>query len=152
MREFCLEMISRKSGHIVTVGSVVGQLHVAQLSSYCASKAAAGALLEALCTDLHRVGKTGIYTTLICPGHVNTEMFQNIFIRFPWLTPTWTAERTADGIIDAILKKKPVAYLPRRYFFAVVLKHFLPTKVYWIMHNFLKTHHGMDDHTGKKLV
>ena len=56
------------------------------------------------------------------------------------------------GIIDAIRRKQPVAYLPRRYFFAVVLKHFLPTKVYWLMHNFLKTHHGMDTFEGKKLI
>ncbi|XP_063720277.1 epidermal retinol dehydrogenase 2-like [Symsagittifera roscoffensis] len=153
IKAFLPDMIARKSGHIVTVGSVVSQLAVAQLPAYCTSKAAAGALLEAVSTDLHRMGgNRGIYTTLICPGHIDTEMFRNVFIRFPSLTPTWSADRAAQGIIDAIRRKQPVAYLPRRYFFAVVLKHFLPTKVYWLMHNFLKTHHGMDTFEGKKLI
>ena len=92
------DMIARKSGHIVTVGSVVSQLAVAQLPAYCTSKAAAGALLEAVSTDLHRMGgNRGIYTTLICPGHIDTEMFRNVFIRFPSLTPTWSADRAAQG-------------------------------------------------------
>jgi len=145
-------MIARKSGHIVTIGSIVAQLPIAQTPAYCASKAAAGALLEAVSADLHRMGIKGITTTLVCPGHISSDMFRNVFIRFPFLTPTLSPDIVAQSVLDAMIAKQPVVYLPRRYFFAVALKHFLPTKVYWLLHSFLKTHHGMDTFEGKKLI
>ena len=145
-------MIARKSGHIVTIGSVVGQLPVANMPAYCASKAAAGALLEAVSADLHKMGVKGVTTTLVCPGHLDTAMFRNIFIRFPLLTPSLSAEFLTKLVMEAIQNKRPVVYFPKRYFLAVVCKNFLPTRVYWLMHNFLKTHHGMDTFNGKKLI
>ncbi|KAG8957666.1 hypothetical protein FRC03_009923, partial [Tulasnella sp. 419] len=76
LRAFLPEMIQQKSGHVVTVSSILGLAAAAQMSDYCASKAALVALHESLRYELDKKHNTpNIRTTLLLPGLLQTPMF-----------------------------------------------------------------------------
>jgi short-subunit dehydrogenase len=79
LKAFLPSLLKQKSGHIVTVSSAMGLTGVAQMSDYCASKAALVNLHESLRYELNkRYNCPSIRTTLICPGHVHTQMFKTV--------------------------------------------------------------------------
>jgi 3-hydroxy acid dehydrogenase/malonic semialdehyde reductase len=63
-------MVSRKSGHIINIGSIAGQEVYPNGNVYCASKHAVEALTKAMRIDLNPFG---IKVSEINPGLVNTE-------------------------------------------------------------------------------
>jgi len=79
LKAFLPGMIERKTGHIVTVSSILGHAGVAQMSDYCASKAALISLNASLRYELdQRYKAPGIRTTLLEIGHVLTPLFRTI--------------------------------------------------------------------------
>ena len=72
-RLFIPQMISKKHGHIVNIGSVAGHWVYQKGNVYCASKHAVKALSESLRYDLHG---SGIRVTEVSPGMVKTEFGQ----------------------------------------------------------------------------
>ncbi|EGF99603.1 uncharacterized protein MELLADRAFT_45702 [Melampsora larici-populina 98AG31] len=92
LKAFLPKMIELKQGHIVTVASVLGTIGVCQASDYCASKAACSSLHDSLRLELdHRHQCSGVRTTLVSPGRLETKMFgalrpQNRFL-FPQVAP-----------------------------------------------------------------
>jgi len=85
LKAFLPSLLKNKSGHIVTMSSALGMTGVAQMSDYCASKAAVIGLHESLRYELDKKHKCPqIRTTLVCPGHVLTPMFRTVtFPKFP---------------------------------------------------------------------
>ena len=63
-------MVSRKSGHIINIGSIAGKEVYPQGNVYCASKYAVDALTKGMRLDL---APYGIKVSEINPGLVNTE-------------------------------------------------------------------------------
>lgn len=63
-------MISRKSGHIINIGSTAGKEVYPNGNVYCASKHAVDALNEGMRIDLH---VHGIKVGAVNPGHTQTE-------------------------------------------------------------------------------
>jgi 3-hydroxy acid dehydrogenase/malonic semialdehyde reductase len=63
-------MVTRKSGHIINIGSVAGKEAYAKGNVYCASKFAVDALSRGMRLDLNEYG---IKVSAINPGAVNTE-------------------------------------------------------------------------------
>ncbi len=63
-------MVTRKSGHIINIGSISGKKVYPNGSVYCATKHAVRALSEGMRMDLLPFG---IRVTEICPGAVETE-------------------------------------------------------------------------------
>jgi NAD(P)-dependent dehydrogenase (short-subunit alcohol dehydrogenase family) len=65
-------MIARKcAGRIINIASVAGLRVLAQLSTYCMSKAAAIQMTKALA---HEWGRYNINVNAICPGYIETGM------------------------------------------------------------------------------
>ncbi|KAG9218830.1 hypothetical protein CCMSSC00406_0001056 [Pleurotus cornucopiae] len=84
LKAFLPGMIEAKSGHIFTMSSVMGLVGSAQMTDYCASKAALVLLNESLRYELDKRYKCPqIRTTLITPGHVLTPLFSTTRL------PTW---------------------------------------------------------------
>ncbi|TMW55732.1 hypothetical protein Poli38472_010614 [Pythium oligandrum] len=72
-------------GLIVSVSSVMGLITGANLTDYCASKAAVCAFIESLRLELWRDGyRRHIRTLLVCPNAVDTGMFQGIMEGSDW--------------------------------------------------------------------
>src|SRR6202022_2074551 len=69
-RAFLPEMIKRKSGRILNVGSTAGFQPGPFMAVYYASKAFVNSFTEALAYELHG---TGVTATVSCPGATATE-------------------------------------------------------------------------------
>ncbi|KAG0146863.1 hypothetical protein CROQUDRAFT_700925 [Cronartium quercuum f. sp. fusiforme G11] len=79
LKAFLPEMIAQKTGHVVTIASVLGSIGVSQASDYCASKAASISLHNSLRLELDsRHNCPRVRTTLVTPGRLETKMFQKI--------------------------------------------------------------------------
>ncbi|NDV79905.1 SDR family NAD(P)-dependent oxidoreductase [Dysgonomonas sp. 511] len=63
-------MVSRKSGHIINIGSIAGKAVYPNGAVYCATKYAVNALHQGMRIDLLPFG---IRVTQVCPGAVDTE-------------------------------------------------------------------------------
>ena len=66
-------MAEKRRGYIFTISSICGKEAYAEISAYCASKFAAVGFTESL---LKEGLASGIRTTSICPGMVDTEMVE----------------------------------------------------------------------------
>ncbi|ODO09319.1 hypothetical protein I350_02919 [Cryptococcus amylolentus CBS 6273] len=82
LKAFLPAMLRKGQGHIITVSSLLGLLGAAQMSDYCASKAALISLHQTLRFELDNRYKTpAIRTTLVLPAYILTALFDRI--RFP---------------------------------------------------------------------
>lgn len=93
-------MRSRGRGHVVTVGSVADHVAFPENGAYSAGKYGVRALHEVLREELRR---TGVRTTLVSPGAVDTPLWEAIDrARHPGL-PIRAAMLSAEAVADAIL-------------------------------------------------
>lgn len=103
IKEFLPNMIERRSGHIVTIASVLGHVGVSRVSDYCASKAAAILLHRSLRQELNTIyNSPTIRTTLVCPGYINTKLFENVKMRGEFFFPRLSAHEVMKKIVQAI--------------------------------------------------
>ncbi|EMD40937.1 hypothetical protein CERSUDRAFT_149498 [Gelatoporia subvermispora B] len=125
LKAFLPEMIKQNAGHIVNVASVAGYVGMAQMTDYCASKAALISLHESLRYELdHQYRAPGVRTTLLVAGHVFTRLFSTVRLSQSWLyrffVPSVPPVDVAKAVIAALDDQHSrVLYLP---FYA----HFVP--------------------------
>ncbi|KAF8843081.1 retinal short-chain dehydrogenase reductase [Paxillus ammoniavirescens] len=128
LKAFLPNMIERKSGHIVTMASVLGLVGCAQMTDYTASKAAVVNMHESLRYELNnRYHCPGIRTTLVCPGHVHTPLFStftppnNAFYRF--FVPSLPPVTVVKAIITALdSQQSQMILLPFFSYSSLILK------------------------------
>jgi NADP-dependent 3-hydroxy acid dehydrogenase YdfG len=99
VRTFLGGMRERRSGHVVTIGSIADRMTFPGNAAYAASKYGLRALHEVLRAELRG---SGVRATLVSPGPVNTELWDPI-------DPDGTAGFTpraqmldADAVADAV--------------------------------------------------
>lgn len=115
---------NQKFGHLVAISSVGGFRGSRQAPAYNATKAFQMNYLEGLRQKSKKL-KTEIYVTDIRPGFVDTDMAkgEGLF----WVS---TVNKAASQILNAINKKKKVAYITKRWkLVAAVLKN-IPRNIY----------------------
>lgn len=124
----CLpDMLKQKKGHIVCIASSAGLIGSAHLTDYCASKFGVVGLMESLRMELC----PNINTTIVCPGHMNTKLFQGYKLPFPFnvLSPLLNTVDLAEQIIDAIEQKSTMLVIPKVINVSNAIKGMVPT---WI--------------------
>jgi short-subunit dehydrogenase len=123
-------MLSKKTGHIVVISSLVGKFGTKFRSAYSASKHALHGYFDSLRTEID----PDIKITIVCPGFIKTNVTINA------LTANGTkqnsmddaqangmpAEECAKQIIKAILSSKEEVYIGGKEKYGVLLKRFLP--------------------------
>lgn len=123
-------MLSKGSGHIVIISSLVGKFGTKFRSAYSASKHALHGYFDSLRTEID----PNIKITIVCPGFIKTNVTINA------LTANGTkqnsmddaqangmpAEECASQIIKAILSAKEEVYIGGKEKYGVLLKRFLP--------------------------
>ena len=100
VRAFLPRMRDGRSGHLVTIGSIADRTTFPGNAAYAASKYGLRALHEVLRAELRG---SGVRTTLVSPGPVDTELWDEIDPdRQPGFTPR-AQMLDADAVADAVL-------------------------------------------------
>ncbi|KAF9238743.1 retinal short-chain dehydrogenase reductase [Melanogaster broomeanus] len=131
LKAFLPKMIERNSGHIVTLSSVMGYVGCAQMTDYCASKAALVNMHESLRYELDNryvsYHRPGIRTTIVSPGHVHTPLFStmatpnNVLHRFLW--PSLAPVTVVKAIITALdSQQSQTLFMPSYTHLSVVMR------------------------------
>jgi short-subunit dehydrogenase len=96
------QMLARRRGSIVNVGSITGIMGVAKMAGYGATKAALIAFTEGLRDE---VIDHGLRVALVCPGTTESEFFvkaeRSKIPAASRLVPTATPEQVARAVCDA---------------------------------------------------
>ena len=126
--------IKRKSGHYVTVSSVMGKIGTPYRSGYAAAKHALHGFFDSLRAELWKDCRS-IYVTMICPGWVRTNISMNALMgdgsKLNQMDSTTgdglDPKVVANKIISAIESRKNEVYIGgMKEVFAVYLKRFFP--------------------------
>ncbi|XP_015270750.1 PREDICTED: epidermal retinol dehydrogenase 2-like [Gekko japonicus] len=147
-KAFLPAMISCNCGHLVTISSTGALTGANALSYCCASKWAETGFLEAIAFELQAAGKKGIKTTIVFPYYVDTEMITGVQTTRPCLFPILDVGRS---IVDAVLKEKFYLFIPSWVSF-IPLKIFLPTKVMFLLAEYLGFFNYFDHFKGRKKI
>jgi NADP-dependent 3-hydroxy acid dehydrogenase YdfG len=99
-RAFVPAMVQRGSGHLVTIGSSSDHIAYPWNTAYGASKHGVRGLHQVIAVE---VARTGVRTTLISPGRVDTEMWDAVD---PDVRPDAAGRRVmmrVEDVADAVL-------------------------------------------------
>lgn len=116
---------SVRGGQIVGVSSVAGDRGRVSNPGYNASKAGLTCYLEAL---RNRLTRHGVNVITIKPGMVKTQMLDLPNAPKPMLAVT--AEQAADGIWNAIKKRKQVAYVGGIWRWVMLVLTHIPSVIF----------------------
>jgi dehydrogenase/reductase SDR family member 7B len=136
-----MEMLKKKSGHIVNVSSIGGLIGFPFIAGYTASKFALTGFTESLRREYL---KSGISFSTFSPGTVDTPMIADSMKRkgFKKITQHMSPDRAANYIIsNCILKKKKeviVGEIPS--FFSKFLK-FFPNIIDILIYHLYRIYH-----------
>lgn len=126
--------LKRKTGHFVTVSSVMGKMGTPYRSGYAAAKHALHGFFDSLRAELWKESKN-IYVTLVCPGWVKTEITMNALTgdgsklnKMDRATSVGLpAAKFATLMLEAIEAKKEEVYIGgSKEVMGVYLKRFFP--------------------------
>ncbi|KAF2866994.1 short chain dehydrogenase/reductase [Massariosphaeria phaeospora] len=103
LRTILPHMLRESRGTIVTVSSVLGSWGAANLSAYCASKAALLAMHQSLRAELaQNPDAADIKTILVTPGQMSTQMFADVKTPSNFLAPMLAPVDVAKEILRLI--------------------------------------------------
>lgn len=114
----------QKSGHLVAISSIGGLRGSRHAPAYNATKAYQINYLEGLRQKAKKSGDP-IFVTDIRPGLVDTEMAkgEGLF----WVMPV---DKTVNQIYKAIIRKKKIAYVTKRWKLIAILLKRIPRQIY----------------------
>ncbi len=116
----------RKQGHgqIVGISSIAGLFGSSRAAPYSASKAFISTYMQAYRQRCNRI-KEDIPVTDIVAGFIKSEMTEGKRGMF-WVAET---DKAVEQILHAIEKRKPVAYITRRWRLVAWLIHLMPDRL-----------------------
>lgn len=105
VQAFLPTMAARHRGYIVSIGSVLSYVSPSKLSLYSATKSALLAFHESLSYELGPPSRphSGIQTLLITPGHLRTQMFQDVQSPAMIFAPVQEPAQVATVIVHAMM-------------------------------------------------
>lgn len=97
------QMVARRSGGILMVGSTAGNMPIPNNATYAATKAFVNTFSESLRGELKRVG---VHVTLLAPGPVREtlpdeheqSLVEKLIPDFLWISTEYTAKLSLDGL------------------------------------------------------
>jgi len=101
VRAFLADMKKRKSGHIVTLGSIADRTIYTGNAAYSATKFGLRAMHEVLRAELR---ESGVRTSLISPAATNTDMWNSVTVTDPVARPHSTRPMLEpDDVVRAVM-------------------------------------------------
>ena len=133
---FALPYLKKTNGQIVGVSSIFGKIGYPGCTTYCASKFALAGFYDALRVELLN-SKAGVSITMIYPGLVATGFAENMIEldgnlqgekgRNIYTKSVMSADRCAEVIVKAVIKRKRQVVLTYYGVIGVWLNFFWPT-------------------------
>ena len=124
-------MLERGSGRIALVSSFAGKKALPGDAPYACAKFALNALGEAMRQEL---APQGIYTSLILPGRVDTDLV--LGLKLPRIQPPIPAESVARAIANAIQHRRAEVIVPGRVLGLYYLNAIHPRLGDWVVRLF----------------
>lgn len=129
------QMIDRRRGHIINMGSIASLVASPTYSIYAATKFGLRGFSEALRRE---VGIYGIRVSSIYPGGVRTEFDQNAKIRRKtgYTTPKRLklgAEDVARAVLELVRRPRREMVLPRAWRLSIWINQMLPGFADWLI-------------------
>lgn len=121
------DLIKRPESHIVNIASASGFIGLPYGSSYASSKWAVIGFSESLRLELKDMGIDNVAVSTICPGYINTGMFQGVGNVV--LTPNLKPEAIARLILNAVKKNIPFVTAPFMVKTVPIIKALLPISI-----------------------
>lgn len=149
-KQFMPSMLENNHGHIVSIGSSCGLVGVSHLVDYSASKFGVTGFTQTLNYEVHFSGHDNVFTTLVSPSHIRTNMFSGCEMPFPALLPTLELKSTVDRIMQAILTNQHEVYIPRMVYLMAALKQMLPVSAMHEIMQFFRADKFMESFTGRQ--
>ena len=138
---FLKDMISKKTGKILNVGSVYSYSSVPNQSVYAATKAFMLSFSESL---RHELKGSGIHVTLLCPGITQTEFRKRMGVSDKKSHHGMSSKQVADIAYQALMKKKFLAVPGGVNKFYVFLAKTLPKPFMTNLIDFLNHFRGIN--------
>lgn len=107
---FLGDLVGSGEGHLVNVASASGFIGLPFGSTYASSKWAVIGFSESIRLELKKLGHRHVGVTSVCPGYVDTGMFDGV--RPPRLTRFLTADEVAEEVLTAVRGRKPFVLEP----------------------------------------
>lgn len=124
LRAVLPEMIQRRRGHVVIVGSIAGRIGTPFEAAYSATKFAQIGLAESLSVELSAFG---IGVSIVNPGPVDTGFFERRGVAYSRPFPRKVApERVAEAVMQAVEPCRFEQFVPRWFRPAVLFRHLAP--------------------------
>ncbi len=128
--------IKQQSGHFVITSSIAGKFGFYLRSAYSASKHALQGFYESLALE---EAQNNIFVTISCPGKINTPISTNALtasgekhgLMDHNQVTGMSAEECVSILLNAVSKKKREILIGNKETLAVVLRRFLPQKLFW---------------------
>lgn len=113
-KAFLPGMIARRSGRIVNVSSIGGEIIITPNAVYCAAKHGMVAWSKAIRYELEQFG---VGVNVICPGHTTTRFHEHATFRRRDADRnphrrSLDPEAVSAAILEAIRRDRPVTYVP----------------------------------------
>ncbi|HZU57340.1 MAG TPA: SDR family NAD(P)-dependent oxidoreductase [Actinocrinis sp.] len=111
VRQLLPQMIARRRGNIVLIGSMIGQAPLAYEAVYAAANAGLAAFAESLRFELTG---SGVKVTQVALGPVDTAFFEHRGIPYQHTRPRpIPASRAANAVVRAMLRGRDEVSIPR---------------------------------------
>lgn len=117
-------MLDRGAGHVCFVGSIAGQVAVAEEAAYAAAKGGLAVFADSLRLE---VARRGVEVSLVAPAAVDTEFFTHRGVPYHRRRPApMDPRRVARAILGAMERATPVTVVPRWMALAVAVRSAAP--------------------------
>jgi len=122
-------MIESNEGHIVTIASQAGLIGAVKMTEYCATKFAVFGMNESIRREFKKMRATGVKTTVVCPGYINTGLFegfkQSALANF--ISPPQTEENVARIIVESIEQQVEEVLIPKSFRNVFLFRFLIPS-------------------------
>jgi all-trans-retinol dehydrogenase (NAD+) len=128
MRAFMPGMLTKKEAHIVNISSAAGLIGMPYTVSYAASKWGVIGLTESVKAEMKELGYKNIHFTLLCPGYINTGMFDGV--KSPLLMHILDPDKLINKSYMKFKKNKYLILEPMLVKITPLLKGILPNSFF----------------------
>ncbi len=143
---FLPDLIARPEAHLVNIASASGLIALPYAATYASSKWAVLGFSRSIKEELVKDEHKHVHVTTVCPGYINTGMFDGV--QSPFLTRQLTPQRVTKLTINAIRKNREQVLTPLIVKVLPFLKGIMPRFIFCKLLDLCGVYNGMSTWCG----